>query len=324
MVCVIMYIMKKSQVVIYQAKSGAIELRGDFTRETIWATQAQIVNLFGVDQSVVSRHINNIFKDGEIDKKSNMQKMHIANSDKPVIFYSLDVVLGVGYRTNSKIAIEFRKWATKTLREYITKGYAVNRKQIAKNYDTFMKAVGDIQALLPESISFDPKNVLELVKEFASTWVSLDAYDKGSLKVIGTTKKTVKFAGEELVKVIQNFRSEIIKKGEAGDIFAKERIEGSVAGIVGNVMQSFGGNPVYATVEEKAVHLLYFMIKDHPFIDGNKRSGAFAFVWFLRKARVRGGRNINPASLTAIALLIAESDPKKKNQMVALVTQMLR
>ena len=118
--------MKKKQgqksVIIYQAKSGAIELRGDFTRETIWATQAQIVNLFGVDQSVVSRHIKNIFKDGEIEEKSNMQKMHNANSDKPVTFYSLDLILGVGYRTNSKVAIDFRKWATKTLRSYIVDG----------------------------------------------------------------------------------------------------------------------------------------------------------------------------------------------------------
>ena len=315
---------QKSQIVIYQAKSGAIELRGDFSCETIWATQAQIADIFSIDRSVATKHIGNILKIKEVDEKSNVQKMHIANSDKSVAFYSLDIILAVGYRANSARAIQFRQWATKTLYEYITKGYAVNRKQIAKNYDAFMKAVSDIQALLPESISFDPKNVLELVKEFASTWVSLDAYDKESLKVIGVTKKAVKLAGEELAKVIQNFRSEIIKMGEATDMFAQERVGGSIAGIVGNVMQSFGGNPVYATVEEKAAHLLYFMIKDHPFIDGNKRSGAFAFVWFLRKARVRGGRNINPASLTAVALLIAESDPKKKDQMVALVTQMLR
>ena len=169
----------KNNIVVYQAKSGAIELRGDISKETIWATQAQIVKLFGVDQSVVSRHIGNLFKDGEIEEKSNMQKMHIAHSDKPIVLYSLDVVLGVGYRANSKVAIEFRRWATKTLREHITKGYTINRKQIGKNYDVFMKAVTDIQALLPEHVVLDPKNILELIKEFASTWVSLDAYDKG-------------------------------------------------------------------------------------------------------------------------------------------------
>ena len=315
---------KNKQLVIYQAPSGAIEFRGDFGKETIWATQAQIVGLFGVDQSVVSRHIKNIFKDGEVLEKSNMQKMHIANSDKPVVMYSLDVILGVGYRTNSKIAIEFRKWATKTLREHITKGYTINRKQIGKNYDAFMKAVGDIQTLLPEHVTLDPKTVLDLIKEFASTWVSLDAYDKETLKVIGTTLKAVKLSGEELTETIAKLRSELMDKGEATDLFAQERRAGSIGGIVGSVMQSFGGKPLYVTAEEKAAHLLYFMVKNHPFTDGNKRSGAFAFVWFLRKARVKGGRNINSASLTALTLLIAESDPKKKEQMVALVTQLLK
>lgn len=136
-------------IVIYQTKSGAIEFKGDFTKETIWASQAQIVELFSVDQSVVSRHVRNIFKDGEVKVKSNMQKMHIPNSDKPVAFYSLDVVLAVGYRTNSKVAIEFRQWATETLRQHILKGYTINRKQLSRNYDEFMSAVESVQKLLP-------------------------------------------------------------------------------------------------------------------------------------------------------------------------------
>jgi prophage maintenance system killer protein len=315
---------ENKQLVVYQASSGAIELRGDFAKETIWATQAQIVDLFGVDQSVVSRHIRNIFKDGEVEKKSNMQKMHIAKSDKPITLYSLDVVLSVGYRTNSKIAISFRKWATKTLREHITRGYTINRKRIAYNYDAFMKAVGDIQALLPERVAIDPKQVLELIREFASTWMSLDAYDKESLAPIGTTKKSVSLTSEELVVAIADLRAELISKKEASELFAQERAHGSVSGIVGNVMQSFGGKDLYQSVEEKAASLLYFMVKNHPFTDGNKRSGAFAFVWFLRKARAKKARNINPPTLTALTLLIAESDPKKKEQMVALVTQLLK
>jgi prophage maintenance system killer protein len=315
---------KNKELIIYQAKNGALELRGDFSHETLWATQAQIVNLFGVDQSVVSRHIRNVFKDGEVIEKSNMQKMHIANSDKPVTLYSLDVILSVGYRTNSKIAIEFRKWATKTLREHITKGYTINRKQIGNNYDAFMKSVSDIQALLPEHVTLDPKAVLELIKEFASTWVSLDAYDKESLVVVGASKKSVQLASGELLAAIHSLRDELARKGEATELFAAERAAGNVEGIVGNVMQSFGGKSVYPTLEEKAAHLLYFMVKNHPFSDGNKRSGAFSFVWFLRKTGSAGSRNINPAALTALTLLIAESNPMKKDQMVALVTQMLK
>lgn len=140
----------KNKVVIYQAKNGAIELRGDFTRETVWATQAQIVDLFSVDQSVVSRHIKNIFKDGEIEAKSNMQKMHNANSDKLVAFYSLDIILAVGYRANSARAIQFRQWATKTLRTYIVDGFVINRNRIAKNYAQFLSVVDDIKKLLPK------------------------------------------------------------------------------------------------------------------------------------------------------------------------------
>ncbi len=312
------------EVLIYQAKNGAIELKGDFKHDNIWATQAQIAELFDIERSVATKHINNLIKTGEIDEKRNVQKMHIANSDKKVALYSLDLILSVGYRSNSARAIEFRKWANKTLKEYLLKGYTINRKQIAKNYDLFMKSVADIQTLLPEHITLDPKSVLELIKEFASTWVSLDAYDKETLAPIGTTKKAVRLGAGELAGAIMNLRSELLRAGEATDIFAQERSAGSIEGIVGNVMQSFGGKAVYKTAEEKAAHLLYFMVKNHPFVDGNKRSGAFAFVWFLRKTKIKTMRNINPSALTALTLLIAESDPKKKDQLTALVTQMLK
>jgi len=314
---------EQKEIIIYQAKDGAIELKGDFKHENIWATQAQIVDLFDIDQSVASRHINNIFRSGEINEKSNMQKMHIANSDKPVTFYSLDVILSVGYRTNSVRAIEFRKWANKILKEYLIRGYTINKKQIVKNYEAFMQTVASIQNLLPEHVTLDPKLVLELIKEFASTWVALDAYDKEILRAIGTTKKAIKLSGRELVEAIGDLRDELVKKGEASDLFAREKRAGSVEGIVGNVMQSFGGKNLYATAEEKAAHLLYFMVKNHPFDDGNKRSGAFAFVWFLRKTKIQGAKNINPSALTALTLLIAESNPKKMNQMTALVTTLL-
>ncbi len=317
----------KNNLVIYQAKSGAIELRGDFDRENIWATQAQIAQVFGAERSVVTKHIRNILKDKELDEKSVCAKFaHTGNDGKiyQVQFYNLDVILAVGYRTSSRLAVEFRKWATRTLREHITKGYTINRKQIQKNYDAFIKSVADIQTLLPEHITLDPKTVLELIKEFSGTWMSLDAYDKETLTAIGNTKKEIKLTGVELSLAIVNLRSELIKKGEATDIFAQERNNGSIEGIVGNVMQSFGGKYLYETAEEKAAHLLYFMVKNHPFVDGNKRSGAFSFIWFLRKAKIKTMRNINPSALTALTLLIAESNPQKKDQMVALITQLLR
>ncbi len=184
-------IMNKNQIEIYQTSKGAIRLRGDIEKETIWASQSDIVELFKVDQSVVSRHISNIFKDKELNKKSNMQKMHIANSDKPVSFYSLDVILAVGYRTNSKLAIEFRKWSTKILRKYITEGFIINRDQLGIHYEYFLETVDDFKKLLPKDKNIDNKDVLELVKMFANAWFSLDAYDKDKLITKGYTKKKV-------------------------------------------------------------------------------------------------------------------------------------
>jgi hypothetical protein len=237
----------KSDVVIYQAKNGAIELRGDFQHENIWATLDQIAAVFGRDKSVISRHLTNIFKEGELDQKSTVAKnatVQIEGNrevERTIEYYNLDAIISVGYRVNSKMATEFRKWATKTLREHIVTGYTINRKQIAQNYDAFMKAVADVQALLPEHIVLDPKAILELIKEFSSTWMSLDAYDKGLLKAIGSTKKTIKLTGTELTNAIADLRSELIRQGDATDIFAQEKAAGSIEGIVGNVMQSFGG-----------------------------------------------------------------------------------
>jgi prophage maintenance system killer protein len=316
--------MKKSQLVIYQTKSGAIELRGDYQKETMWATQAQIIDIFEIDQSVVSRHINNVFQDGEISRKSNMQKMHIANSDKPITLYSLDVILAVGYRANSSRAIRFRQWATKTLRQHLIEGYTINRSRISKNYDNFMKAVSDVKALLPASSTVDTGSILELITVFADTWVSLDAYDREKYPSKGVTKKRVQLTAQQLGESLQTLKKELIRKGEATDLFASSRSSSAVESIVGNVMQTFGGKDLYPSIEEKAAHLLYFMVKNHPFVDGNKRSGAFSFVWLLQKAKLLNPAQLSPTALTALTLLIAESNPKDKERLTGLVILMLK
>jgi len=207
-----------SKTIIYQAPNGAIELKGDLSKETVWANQAQIVKLFDVDQSVISRHIRNIFKDGEVDQKSNMQKMHIANSDKPVAFYSLDVILSVGYRTNSKVAIDFRKWATQTLREYLVQGYTINKKVLQNNYNLFQNALSDIQKISQNKLNSNA--VLELVKVFSSTWFSLDAFDKDQLAHHKTTSQNIQLESEQLYKAIEIFKQELQSRGEANELFA--------------------------------------------------------------------------------------------------------
>lgn len=320
---------KEKGLVIYQAKNGAIEFRGDLQHETIWATRMQMAQIFDVNPQAITKHIKNIYREKELDGKSTSSKMELVQNEsdrmvsRQVDIYNLDIVIAVGYRISSVMGTKFRQWATKTLREYLINGYVLNKKQIQKNHQEFLKAVDSIQNLLPEHVTLDPKAILDLVKEFSSTWRSLDGYDKESLTKIGSTKKSVKFSASELYESISLLKKDLLKKGEATDIFAQERVSGSVEGIIGNVMQALGGKPVYPTAEEKSANLLYFIVKNHPFVDGNKRSGAFAFVWFLRKVGVKGYRNINPSALTAITLLIAESKPEKKDQMIALVTNLL-
>jgi prophage antirepressor-like protein len=310
--------------VIYQAKSGAIELRGDFGKETIWATQAQIAEIFEIDRSVATKHVGNILKSGEVDEKSNVQKMHIANSDKPVALYSLDIILAVGYRANSAKAIRFRRWVTGVLRKHLVEGYTVNRSRIAKNYSAFLASVESVKKLLPASGAVDAESTIELVRLFAGTWFSLDAYDRSTLPKTGTTKRQVRVTGDDLDTALGELKQELLRKKEATDIFAEERQKDAVSGIVGNVFQTFGGKDLYPTVEEKAAHLLYFVVKNHPFVDGNKRSGAFSFVWFLRKARVLDSARLTPEALTALTLLVAESDPKDKDRVTALVVNLIR
>ena len=227
------------------------------------------------------------------------------------------------YFANSAKAIEFRQWATKTLKQHIVEGYTINPDRVAQNYDVFMKAVAQVQAVLPSGDVMDGKEVLELVRLFADTWFALDAYDKELLSPKKVTKKKVQLTAEELVVSLQTLKQELMKRSEATENFAQPRGQQSLEGIVGNVMQSFGGQAVYPSVESKAAHLLYFIIKNHPFVDGNKRSGAYAFVWFLRKARVLDTKRLTPAALTALTLLIAESSPSDKDKVVALVALLI-
>ena len=317
---------KLNKMVIYQNSSGAIELRGDIKHETIWATQAQIAELFNVERSVITKHIRNILKDKELDGSSVCANFaHTAKDNKTyqVQYYNLDVILSVGYRTNSKVAISFRQWATKTLRNHITKGFTINRKQIANNYDSFMKAVSGIEKLLPENSPLDSKSTIELIKSFANAWVSLGAYDRETIKTKSITKRSVKIVSSELLVAINEFKKELIRIDNETDLFAKEMQSGIVDGIVGNVMQTFNGKALYESIEEKAAHLLYFMIKNHPFVEGNKRTGAFTFVWFLAKNKIKGLKNINSAALASLTLLVAASNPKDKDLMIALITQFL-
>ena len=317
---------KNKEIAIYKDSKGNIDFRIDTDKDTLWATQAEIATLFDVQRPAITKHLKNIFETKELAEKAVCSILeHTADDNKTykVQYYNLDAIISVGYRVNSKQATKFRQWATKTLKSHVLDGYTINPNSISKNYDTFLTAVENVKNLLPENDNITNKDTLELVKLFANTWFSLDAYDKSEFTKKSLTKKQVKLSGEELYKAILELKDDLIKKDEATDLFANERDINSIEGIIGNVFQSFGGKSVYESVEEKAAHLLYFIVKNHPFSDGNKRSGAFSFVWFLRKAKILNTSKITPEALTALTLLVAESDSKDKDQIVGLITMLL-
>jgi prophage maintenance system killer protein len=320
---------KNNNIVIFQSKSGAIELRGDFGKETIWATQAQIAEAFDVDVRTINEHINNILEARELTMKSTIRNFRIVQIegkrelDRNIKHYNLDMILSVGYRVSSVKATRFRIWATKTLRGYIIDGYVVNKKRIAKNYGRFMSVVEDIKKLLPTDSVLNPSDAIELISLFADTWISLDAYDREVIPKVKLTKKAVELTAEKFNKNLSILKQSLVDKSEATEIFGVERQKGTVSGIVGNVMQTFGGRELYPSVEEKAAHLLYFMVKDHPFTDGNKRSGAYSFVWFLNEAKILDVHKLTPSALTAITVLVAESDPAQKDKVVKLILNLI-
>jgi prophage maintenance system killer protein len=316
---------KNKEIVIFKSSKGGIDFKLDTEKETIWGNRMQMASVFDVNPQAITKHIQNIYKEKELISKSTSSKMELVQNEsgrtvtRSVDIYNLDVIIAVGYRINSVAGTKFRQWATKTLKSHIVEGYTINPNRISKNYDAFLSAVEKVKNLLPESGAVDTKDTLELVKLFASTWFSLDAYDKSEFTNKNLNKKQVKLSGEELHNAILELKTDLLSKGQATDLFASERQSKAIEGIVGNIFQSFGGKNVYESVEEKAAHLLYFIVKNHPFSDGNKRSGAFSFVWFLKKAKILNTNRITPEALTALTLLVAESNPSDKDQIVGLI-----
>jgi len=312
---------KKGEIVIYKTPQGP-QLNVTLEKQTVWLTQAQIALLFDIQRPAVTKHTRNIFNEGELKENSVCSILeHTATDGKKykTAFYNLDAIISIGYRVNSKRATQFRIWATNVLRSHIVEGYTINRNRVVENYGMFMKAVEQVRLLLLTGSVIENKDILELISFFADTWFSLNAYDKSQFTSGKLTKKKITLTSQKLIKNIEIFKGELLQKGGWSDVFGVEKEKNSVEGIIGNVMQSFGGKELYESIEEKAVNLLYFIVKDHPFIDGNKRIGAYSFIWFLRTAGILNTARITPSALTALTLLIAESNPKEKERVVGLV-----
>lgn len=309
---------KNNEIVLFETKDREIKLAVPVENETVWLTQAQMTELFSVDRSVITRHVNNVFSEGELARESNVQKMHIANADRPVQLYSLDVIISVGYRVKSHRGIEFRQWAGNVLKDYIVRGYAVNEKRLA----ALQKTIEIQTKMIANSLNVERDDVLKAVNLYTSALSLLDKYDHQSLeKPIGATP-VYRLTYEDCRKMVNHMEDTF-----RSDVFGVEKEKGKVEGILAAVYQDVFGGEVYPSLEEKAANLLYFMIKDHPYVDGCKRIAASLFLEFLNRnnALLRNGQKvISDGALVAITLMIAESDSKEKDIMTSIVMNLLK
>ncbi|MBI3919588.1 MAG: virulence protein RhuM/Fic/DOC family protein [Betaproteobacteria bacterium] len=312
------------EVLVYIAPDGEVRVDVRLDHDTVWLTQAQMVELFGRDQSVVSRHLRNVFADGELPAEGNMQKMHIASADKPATLYSLDVIISVGYRVKSRRGVQFRQWATRMLREHLVQGYTFNQTRLAERGLLEARQTLDLLARTLQNqalVDSTGRAVLDLIVGYADTWRLLLEYDEDRLALPpGARPSSGVLDFARAGAAIAEFKRELMARSQATPLFGNPRGE-ALEGILGSIEQTMFGESLYRSREEKAANLLYLVIKDHPFSDGNKRIGSFLFMLYLQQEGMTHG--LNPQALTALALLIAESAPATKDLMIRLIINLL-
>jgi len=291
-----------------------------------------MAELFGRDQSVISRHIQRALANDELSPESNVQKVHIASSDKPLTLYSLDAVISVGYRVNSARGTQFRIWATRTLREHLLRGYTLNERRLReKGFGEIEQAVGLLARTLTdhELVTGEGAAVLDVVQHYTRAWRLLLEYDEDRLAEAPPRPQTEAFrltlsAARDL---IAGLRAALVERGQAGTLFGQERSD-QLASILGAIEQTFDARPLYPSAQSRAAHLLYFVIKDHPFADGNKRIGALLFLEYLARNRLLAGadgaQRLADNAMVALALLVAESEPGQKDLMIRLIVNLLQ
>ena len=326
----------EKRVEIYKAVKGEVVFNVDAENETIWATQEQIAQLFDVDRTVIVRHLRNIYKDGELDEgatcaknaQAQMEGGRMVTRTRPL--YNLDAIISVGYRVNSKKATNFRIWATKTLHQYVVNGVAVNEHRLKQLSSEKLKNVENMMGVVRRLIARqeldagEANGVLEVISKYAGSFKTLKEYDDGfiDLSSVNKKRKQKQLTPDMCVEMIDELRKSV----DGGDLFGKRRNDGFV-GALSSIYQSFDGKELYPTVSEKAANLLYFIIKDHPFYDGNKRIGSLLFIMFLTindcHLTKNGETKISDRALTALALLIAESNPTEKELIVSLTRKLL-
>lgn len=317
------------EIVLYQKEAGESCFEVCLYNESVWLSLNQVADLFDRDKSVISRHLNNIFKSGELKREAVVAKNATTAADGKtyqVDYFNLDAIISVGYRVNSFRGTQFRIWATSVLRDHLIQGYTINEQRLAeKGLLEMEQTVALLSRTLQrnELLSDEGKAVLDVVSKYAKSWTLLLQYDEQQLSLPQKSNRAERALDYRQAKdAIAALKTELIRKREASDLLGQERGE-YLQGILGNINQTFGGEELYPSAAEKAAHLLYFVIKDHPFADGNKRIGSFLFILFLKENGILETSGINENGLVALALLIAESDPRQKDLMIRLILNFL-
>lgn len=324
---------EKGEVILYKTPQNETELVVKLSKETVWLSLDQMATLFDRDKSVISRHIKNIFQEKELNSNSVVAKYATTAADGKtyrVDYYNLDVIISVGYRIKSQNGVRFRIWASKILKQYLIKGYAINEKRLLEVKNRLNDLKQTITFLQGQSkkklLKGQEAEILQLLADYSKTLSLLQQYDQKKIKTQKGKSSEFILEYETCRKIIDQLKQKLIQKGEAGDLFAQEQSTAFIS-IIKGLYQTFNKKLLYPTVEDKAAHLLYLIVKDHPFIDGNKRSAAFLFIYYLDQSnhlfRSSGERKINDNALTALTLLIAESDPQDKEIMIKIVKQLL-
>ncbi len=320
-----------ADISIYEGPSGTIEVR--IEQETVWLSQRQMAELFDSTTDNVGLHLKNIFSDRELEEKATTEEYSVVQQEggrqvrRKLKHYNLDAIISVGYRVNSRRGVHFRQWATRLLREHLTRGYTLNRQRFEQNARELEAALALVRkAAAGEALSTDQgRGLVDVIARYTQTFLLLQRYDEGLLTEPKGTAGGALPSLTEAQTAIAELKQNLIGRDEASDLFGRVREDG-LASILGNLEQSVFGESAYPSIEAKAAHLLYFTIKNHPFSDGNKRIGSFLFVDFLNRNRrlFRDGEPvINDVGLAALALLVAESDPKDKDVLIRLVMNML-
>lgn len=315
-----------NSIEIYHSQDGSVQLNVKLENETVWLSANQMAMLFDRDAKTIRKHINNVFADGELAKESNTHFLRVANSDKPVPFYNLDVIISVGYRVKSRQGVQFRQWATSVLKQYLIKGYVVNQQIKLDRYNDLKDVVRLMSRsiVLQDNVTTDEySGLFNVISDYVYALDTLDQYDYQSLSISKTTK-------EEPFRATYDNAMEVInalkEKFGGSKWFANEK-DDSFKSSIGQIYQTFGGEELYPSVEEKAAMLLYLVVKNHSFSDGNKRIAAMLFLWFLNNNRVLyakdGHKRIADNTLVALTLMIAESRTEEKDVMVKVVVNLI-